>query len=52
MDVLCGQAAGARTGAVLTTGTSAEEFRRLGADLVCEGTAELVRCVLAQDKQP
>ena len=46
-DVQCGRAAGARTGAVLTTGTSAEEFRRLGADLVCATTPELLACLLS-----
>jgi phosphoglycolate phosphatase len=51
-DIVCGQAAGARTGAVLTTGTSAEEFRRLSADLVCADAAELVRQVLTRDEQP
>ena len=45
-DVICGREAGARTGAVLTTGTSADEFRRLGADLVCDTTPELLDCLL------
>ena len=47
-DVLCGRAAGAHTGAVLTTGTPAEEFRRLGADLVRATTPELLACLLAR----
>jgi phosphoglycolate phosphatase len=45
-DIICGREAGTRTGAVLNTGTSAEEFRRLGADLVCEDTPRLVQCLL------
>jgi phosphoglycolate phosphatase len=49
-DVICGRAAGARTGAVLTTGASAEEFRKLGADLICPDTARLVRCLLAHHR--
>lgn len=45
-DIICGREAGTRTGAVLTTGTSVEEFRRLGADLICAGTPELLDCLL------
>ncbi len=45
-DITCGREAGAHTGAVLTTGTCADEFRRLGADLVCDTTPELVDCLL------
>ncbi len=46
-DIICGRAAGTKTGAVLTTGTAAEEFRRLGADLICATTPELLACLLA-----
>lgn len=45
-DILCGREAGTCTGAVLTTGTSEEEFRRLGADLICADTPTLVRALL------
>ncbi len=45
-DILCGREAGTYTGAVLTTGTPEEEFRRLGADLICSDTPTLVAALL------
>jgi len=50
-DIICGREAGAYTCAVLTSGTSADEFRRLGADLVCADVPEFIARLLGEEAE-
>ena len=45
-DIECGLRAGARTGAVLTTGQTADTFRALGADLIAPDVPALLALLL------